>query len=143
LNEDDRPHLITIPRPPEWSVGNDDEYDSDDSYSYGSGDESEQEEYAEDDVVGEPQSSGPERGIMLSLPFLELHGIELLELVSLSLTIKCDRCKTAVDVSNIKNSLGDSSAVRSESCRKCANALDIGSKSLSASRNKYTRLTWI
>jgi hypothetical protein len=63
---------------------------------------------------------------MLSLPFLELHGIELLELVSLSLTIKCDRCKTTLDVLNIKNSSGNLSGVRSESCRKCANALDIG-----------------
>jgi hypothetical protein len=78
---------------------------------------------------------------MLSLPFLELHGIELLELVSLSLTIKCDRCKTAVDVPNIKNSSGDSSGIRSESCRKCANALDIGNNSISSSTIKRTRLS--
>jgi hypothetical protein len=123
---DDRSHIITIPRPPEWSVGVDDDYGSDDSFSYDSGDESDEEEDTEDIATADSQPSGPERGIMLSLPFLELHGIELLELVSLSLTIKCDRCKTTVDVPNIKNSPGDSSGVRSESCRKCANAMDIG-----------------
>jgi hypothetical protein len=123
---EDRSHLITIPRPPEWSVEDGDHYDSEDSYSYDSGDESDEEEYAKEDAMADLQPSGPERGIMLSLPFLELHGIELLELVSLSLTIKCDRCKTTTDVQNIKNSSGDSSAIRSESCRKCANAMDIG-----------------
>ncbi|KAF2434269.1 hypothetical protein EJ08DRAFT_627787 [Tothia fuscella] len=126
--EDDRNHIITIPRPPEWSVGiEDDETDSDNSYSYDSGDESDDEAFPEDNALPQAKPSGPERGIMLSLPFLELHGIELLELVSLSITIKCDRCKTTMDTSNIKNyEQIDHSGIRSESCRKCASALDIG-----------------
>jgi hypothetical protein len=137
---DDRSHIITIPRPPEWSVGEGDDDGSDDSYSYDSGDESDEDEDDEDDAVANSQPSGPERGIMLSLPFLELHGIELLELVSLSLTIKCDRCKTTVDLPNIKNNPGDSSGVRSESCRKCANAMDIGDIPR-FQRNRRPRLT--
>ncbi|KAL8740519.1 MAG: hypothetical protein Q9190_006795 [Brigantiaea leucoxantha] len=105
---DDRGHLKLIPRPPEWTMVNHDTGDgsySDYSDSYDSGDESSSVE--EDTIAPDTQprealsSQSAERGIALSFPLLELCDIELLELVSLSLSVKCTRCKSLTDVSNI------------------------------------------
>jgi len=126
---EDRRHIVTIARPPEWNVTEDDsEEDSDSSFGYDSDEESEEDHDRSDrEVNEEAPASTPERGILISFPFLELHGIELLELVTVNLTIKCDRCKDTMDVSNIKNNVrGDYSGVRSESCKKCANPFGIG-----------------
>ncbi len=126
---DDRSHIQVIPRPPEWILdkNEDDESESDDYDSYDSSDES------LDDAAGgaTPQqadsSTSPEHGILLSFPFLELYGIELLELVSLCITIKCDRCKTTMDVNNLRNNINrEAAGLRLESCKKCASAMSIG-----------------
>ena len=123
--EDDRSHIQVIPRPPEWTAqnGEEDPTESEYSDSYDSGDEDEEDGGAALDIA--PQSStsttAPERGISLSFPFLELYGIELLELVSLYITIKCERCKDTMDISNLRNN-----ASRSESCKKCAMPLTVG-----------------
>lgn len=129
----EKSHIVTIPRPPEWAIIEEDEAeDSYDSYSYDTGDETEDEDAPDNAPKGEggtsqASSSTPERGIMMSFPFLELYSVELLELVSLSITIKCDRCKETMDVSNLKNNeKGDYTGVRSVSCKKCANTLGIG-----------------
>lgn len=124
----DRSHIKLIPRPPEWafnSVANEDG-DTDYSDSYDSGDEFTDEAGAETtDIMPESSSTAPERGILLSFPFLELYGVELLELVSLCITIKCERCKDVMDVSNLRTS-----AARSEGCKKCTSTLSIGQTSL-------------
>lgn len=126
----DRSHIQVIPRPPEWNVRNseDDGPQSDDDYdSYDSGDESLDDDAEGHELGTEGPVEGPERGILLSFPFLELYGIELLELVSLCITVKCDRCKDRMDVNNLRsNAHGEASGVRSESCKKCANAMSIG-----------------
>lgn len=127
-DDDDRSHIKIIPRPPEWATrGEDSEDDGDDS------DLSDLEEVSTDEIEDvsdpnpEPISKGPERGISLSFPFLELYSVEILELVSLCITIKCERCKDTMDVSNLQNNAkADAADVRSESCKKCANALSIG-----------------
>ncbi|KAL1624318.1 hypothetical protein SLS56_007857 [Neofusicoccum ribis] len=129
---DDRSHIITIPRPPEWMAGRGSDNDDNDESSYDSSpDESDSDGEAEgggSDRPGEgSQTPAPERGITLSLPHLELYGIELLELVNLCLTIKCTRCKDTMDVKNLKNNANaDYTGVRNESCKKCANPLGIG-----------------
>ena len=127
---DGRGHVQFIPRPPEWSApAHGDEDDSGDSDSYESGDELDDEDSGVEIEAAEESATGPERGVLLSFPYLELHAIELLELVSLSLTIKCDRCKDQMDVKNLRNAnpiAGDGTGVRSESCKKCAYALKIG-----------------
>ncbi|KAK5168598.1 hypothetical protein LTR16_011898, partial [Cryomyces antarcticus] len=77
----DRSHIHVIPRPPEWTVGGEEEDGSssdDGSLTYDSGDDTEEEESEGGPVAS--QTTPAERGIMLSFPFLELHGIELLEL---------------------------------------------------------------
>lgn len=124
----DRPHVQHIPRPPEWDFvaadGEDSESDSD--YSYDSGDDTEEADGKTDEE--QPVPSAPaERGILLSFPQLELHGIELLELVSLNLTIKCERCKDTLDVERLRNNAkGEGSNMREASCKKCANGLAVG-----------------
>ncbi|KAL9066170.1 MAG: hypothetical protein Q9157_007237, partial [Trypethelium eluteriae] len=111
--DDDRNHIKIIPRPPEWTTAGEDSDSSSGSYTS----DSEYESVGEEEASGEDRttSSAPttiERGIMVSFPFLELHGIELLELVSLSITIKCERCKDIKDINNMKNNVnGDASGM--------------------------------
>ncbi|KAL8949041.1 MAG: hypothetical protein Q9222_004825, partial [Ikaeria aurantiellina] len=119
-NEDDRSHIRIIPRPPEWTTAGEEETDSDDdsSDSYDSEDEFEddhQDAHTLESVPEAQSTQNAERGIALSLPSLELHNIELLDLASLSISIKCTRCKTAADISNLGSSM-----TRSSSCSKCA-----------------------
>ncbi|MCJ1450014.1 hypothetical protein MMC28_000342 [Mycoblastus sanguinarius] len=125
-DDEDRSHIRIIPRPPEWGVDREEEGSSDSDFpdSYDSGDE-----FSDEDGDGVPlpmvpetsTSTAPERGISLSFPFLELYSIELLELVSLYITIKCQRCKDTMDISNLRTN-----GQRSESCKKCAMPLSIG-----------------
>jgi hypothetical protein len=134
-NLGDRSHIKVIPRPPEWSEpqsGTDsdytDEYDSYDSQAEFS--------QASDEggapIPEETTISNPARGVSLSFPALEIYGIELLELTSITLTLKCDRCKEMMDVKNIKaaNVSSNNAPIRTEACKKCANTLSIGTRVL-------------
>lgn len=127
LAEDDRNHIKFIPRPPEWASGNcgEESSDDEDSDSYDSGDEFTDEEANGVPLPTVPETStvttAPERGIALSFPSLELYGIELLELVSLCITIKCERCKDTMDINNLHDK-----AQKAESCKKCAMPLSVG-----------------
>jgi hypothetical protein len=121
-------HIITIPRPPEWSIPGEggDETSSEDSEET----TEESDDQVEDERVEEnaalPPTSEAERGILISFPHLEMHGIELLQLVSASFTVKCDRCKETLDINKVRNRVGDETAIRHESCRKCTTRLSIG-----------------
>jgi hypothetical protein len=131
---EDRPHVQIIPRPPEWDNPRDEEVVHSDS-SGADNSEDESPEYDTDDDGGtaipfEAQldaDTGPDLGILLSFPSLELYGAELLQLYSISLTVKCDRCKDMKDVKNVRpHAPGDNALVKHESCNKCANQLGIG-----------------
>jgi len=135
--DDDKSHIVHIPRPPEWSTrmtegdtaAESAAEDSDSESSYYSDSE---EDKTDEDVsrphVDETSSTPREKGISVSFPSLELYGIELLELVSVSLTVKCERCKDTLDITNVReNTRGDYAGVRNESCKKCAFAFGIGS----------------
>lgn len=118
-SEDDRSHIQIIPRPPEWTVlDTSDVSDSDNDYSYDSGGDSEDSgaelEPPNPETVAAPEKN-PERGTALSFPFIEHHGIELLELTNLNLTVKCERCKDTMDCTGLK-----SHTTHTSSCRKCA-----------------------
>ncbi|KAI9666036.1 MAG: hypothetical protein M1821_003971 [Bathelium mastoideum] len=127
-NQDDRSHIKIIPRPPEWTTAGEDSDSSSSIFTSDSDYESDGEEDGsgdEDTTADAPKTT--ERGIMMSFPFLELHGVELLELVLLSITVKCERCKSSMDIKNLKNNAnGDPSGMRSESCKKCAIPLQTG-----------------
>lgn len=125
----ERSHIQYVSRPPEWAItnrhddsGSDSEYDS-----YDSGDEfSEDEdgegiEHSQGEKTPQPPTQNPERGTAISFPFIELYGIELLEVATLNISVKCERCKEVTDVKGLKNG-----AVKSESCKKCATPLSIG-----------------
>ncbi|MCJ1463830.1 hypothetical protein MMC07_002439 [Pseudocyphellaria aurata] len=130
FEQDDRDHIKIIPRPPEWARDDEEDDHSDDSDDFDSADEF-IDEVEEDSALGkttESSSTAPERGISLSFPSLELYGIEILELVALCITIKCERCKDVMDVSSLRsnNVQAHASGARSETCKKCASPLSIG-----------------
>lgn len=126
-DEDDRSHIKVIPRPPEWAAGGEQggsDSDSED-YSYDSGDETEDSVHTDNGT--QPASAPAERGILLSFPHLELHGIELMEVTTLNITVKCERCKDTTDIERLRNNAqGDASGMREHSCKKCANPLAVG-----------------
>ncbi|KAL8646503.1 MAG: hypothetical protein Q9226_006824 [Calogaya cf. arnoldii] len=128
--EDDRSHIKIIPRPPEWAMGSEEDTDSDNDFSdpYDSGDESDddgsqegQEDHkAPGSTIDDHSTDVVERGISLNFPSLELHNIELLEVTSLSISIKCTRCKTSSDIANLRPS-----SPRESSCPKCAQSRSV------------------
>lgn len=130
VENEEKTHIQHIPRPPEWGVRVDAEEDSSDdgSFAYDSGDDTEDEEEETDrNAVSTLASTPAEKGIMLSFPHLELHSIELLELVSLNVTVKCNRCKEIQDVERLRNNINaDVAGMRDVTCKKCANSLAIG-----------------
>jgi len=126
-DEDDRSHIKVIPRPPEWALGGDEDGNDSDSedYSYDSGDETEDSVHTDHET--QPASAPAERGILLSFPHLELHGVELMEVTTLNITVKCERCKDTTDMERLRNNTqGNASGMREHSCKKCANALAVG-----------------
>lgn len=126
--EPDKSHIHIIARPPEWSnAPEDDDWSSDETFSDDSDDASEDETAEDNGQMSAPISGVAERGIMMSFPNMDLFGCELLELVSLNFTVKCERCKDLLDVQRLRNNTkGDVSGMRDESCKKCANALAVG-----------------
>lgn len=112
----DKSHIQVIPRPPEWSVEHDDE-EEDDSEDYtDSGDgEDGGATLEEEPVQTSVPTETPERGTMMSFPAVELHSIEVLKVSILSITVKCDRCKTVNDMTGLKPD-----AEKAVSCKKCA-----------------------
>ncbi|KAJ5105662.1 hypothetical protein NUU61_003009, partial [Penicillium alfredii] len=128
-DNEDRPHLHVIPRPPEWSVPDPNSNGESTGESSYEDDYSDEEEDAEDGGAPVPAivDSAPGRGVALSFPFLELYGIELLELMNLFVTVKCVRCKESLDVKNVPQAKDQNDvAPKMETCKKCANPMSIG-----------------
>ncbi|KAF7587996.1 hypothetical protein BBP40_006448 [Aspergillus hancockii] len=123
---EDKPHVHVVPRPPEWTVG------ERSSESEGSDITDSEADFTDEDDGGAPVPSVPEptveRGVALSFPFLEIYGIELLELSNLCITIKCDRCKEQMDVKNVPQVKDRAAALspKVELCKKCANTMSFG-----------------
>ncbi|KAL3464939.1 CHY zinc finger domain protein [Aspergillus heterothallicus] len=129
--DDDKPHLHIIQRPPEWTIRDDE------SGSKGTDISTTEDEFSDDEEDGGaavPFMAEPttEHGVALSFPFLELYGIELLELVGLYITVKCDRCKEPLDVRNIPQTKDSSGALspKIETCKKCSNSMSLGFRRL-------------
>lgn len=130
-DNDDRPHLVVIPRPPEWSVP-DPHSGAEDTSDESTYDEDEYSDTEEDEEGGAPvpasvDNNAPGRGVALSFPFLELYGIELLELTCLNITVKCERCKAPTDIKNVPQVTDEKGMMpKMESCKKCANNMSVG-----------------
>lgn len=118
----EKSHIQYIARPPEWTIINNDDAgysDSDSMYSYDSSDESKSEEGGvEVPHEAENPTPNPERGTAISFPYIELHGIELLEITTLNITVKCSRCRDITEIKGLETGVS-----KTESCRKCATAL--------------------
>ncbi|KAJ5129550.1 Zinc finger CCCH-type [Penicillium bovifimosum] len=128
--ENDRPHLVVIPRPPEWSVpdpeGGAGETSDESSYDEDDGTETEEDEEGGAPVATSVDNNASGRGVALSFPFLELYGIELLEIMHLNITIKCERCKVSADIKNVPQVTEEKGMTpRMESCKKCANNMSV------------------
>ncbi|KAI2610121.1 uncharacterized protein GGS25DRAFT_246685 [Hypoxylon fragiforme] len=119
-NEDGKSHIHVIPRPPEWSFDDESEEseDSEDDF-WDSEDDS--------DDGGVPVNGGggisgaaqqAERGTAMSFPSIELHGIELLQVSILNISVKCERCRTINEMTGLRPEIEKAS-----SCKKCATAL--------------------
>jgi hypothetical protein len=124
----DRSHIITIPRPPEWDAHTNVEADSSDESSEEESVLESDEENTGDGLIASAfnrETATPERGLQVSFPHLELHGIELLEIGILNVIVKCERCKDSKDITNLQDtSVG--TQVRAESCKKCAAPFALG-----------------
>ena len=134
--DSDKPHVKIISRPPEWDIPNSDESESESDGDY-SGDllsdvgSSDDEEGKDNAGSHQAQASAvardiSERGISVSFPNMEFFGIELLELYSLSITAKCQRCKELTDVKELKNNTLGDAAMRNVTCKKCSSSMRLG-----------------
>ncbi|KAH6900772.1 hypothetical protein B0T10DRAFT_36922 [Thelonectria olida] len=118
----DKSHIQVIPRPPEWSL------------VYGHDDSTEEDTDPEDENGGgvslgvrEPErettplaTETVEKGTMISFPSIELHGIEIIQVSILSISVKCERCKTVNDVGGLKPDVE-----KTLSCKKCATPMAV------------------
>lgn len=112
-------------RPPEWDFCGDEE-DSEESSGSGSEDAEASGGVGLEDNAGDEQhqpdeeqasmpGDTPEKGTMLSFPSIELHQIEILQVALLSISVKCDRCRTINEFAALK-----SVVEKASSCKKCA-----------------------
>ncbi|KAL3953339.1 hypothetical protein ACCO45_013282 [Purpureocillium lilacinum] len=97
--ETEHSHIKVIQRPPEWDRDTDSDEDTEESSDDG-GAVLQSDQPAE--TPTEAPTDTPERGTMISFPYIELHGIEVLQISILSLTVKCDRCRTPNDMTGLK-----------------------------------------
>ncbi|EAA31008.1 hypothetical protein GE21DRAFT_8682 [Neurospora crassa] len=120
----ERGHVHVIPRPLEWTLVNADgssesesETDSDDDYELVDGESGNASGVTPGTAL---PTATAERGTAISFPSIELHGIELLQVTLLSLSVKCNRCKTLNDVTSLK-----SNVEKLASCKKCATSFTV------------------
>lgn len=113
---EDRGHVKVIARPPEWAAYSSDGNSSSEEYDLDS-DEGPETGGAALDVAPPGLSSGltAERGIAINFPGIELHSIELLQVTILSISVKCERCRTINDMTSLQGE-----KEKTISCRKCA-----------------------
>ncbi|PHH81536.1 hypothetical protein CDD82_553 [Ophiocordyceps australis] len=112
-------HVQVVARPPDWRVDQD-------------GSESDETSGSEDGATGLPaevpdavpdalQGSAADelpRGTMVSMPGIELRGIEALQITRLSLSVRCERCKSTNDLAGLSPGAPDTTT-----CTKCATQL--------------------
>ncbi|KAK6512234.1 hypothetical protein TWF481_001125 [Arthrobotrys musiformis] len=126
----EKPRIIIVEktRPPEWEL-EDSESDSEELSS--SDDEKEEQGESSQSLQQGSEASAPvfvssiERGTSISFPDIKLKNIELLELKTINLTMKCTRCKTVADINNIKAKENKHSRPKLLGCEKCSSVIGI------------------
>ncbi|KAK5987912.1 hypothetical protein PT974_12048 [Cladobotryum mycophilum] len=108
-------YVQIIQRPPEWVlVGEEEEEEDSDDFSDLEDEDGGVVLDKEAEATPAPQPE-VEHGTMISFPSVELHSIELLQVSILSISVKCERCKTLNDITGLKPGVE-----KSASCKKCA-----------------------
>ncbi|KAL9000669.1 MAG: hypothetical protein Q9169_000705 [Polycauliona sp. 2 TL-2023] len=144
--EDDRSHIKIIPRPPEWTMGSDQDIDSDDDWSdpYDSGDESgdagpqdgEEDHHAPELTPGDHpaarsslrltgqldalSSQGGDRLWHINsvrAGYLDLTGCTITDMLPSTFTPTCATCSTAVPAPGVVSVRGDANSIAI--CREC------------------------
>lgn len=117
-------HIEIIPRPPEWNIADNSNGSDSSEYTYDSGDESSDaggiELSPSDTTKDRGPFQNPERGTAVSFPFIELYGIEILEVTTLNISVKCERCRETTEITSLKPN-----TPKTESCPKCATQLTV------------------
>ena len=115
-------HVQVIPRPPEWDfVGSDEEWEDSDSGEDSGGVVLSYDEDSSSDEKGQQQPSSsaaadtPERGTMITLPSVELLNVELIQISRLSISVRCERCRTPNEITSLLPNVP-----KTTSCKKCA-----------------------
>ncbi|KAH8666647.1 hypothetical protein BX600DRAFT_412568 [Xylariales sp. PMI_506] len=114
---DDRSHIQVIPRPPEWVIvsGADDSEESSDDWDSEEDSDNGGASISLDDFNNNPAPQPVESGTSISFPSVELHGIELLQIAILSISVKCERCRTINEIPGLQPN-----TEKASSCKKCA-----------------------
>ncbi|ETS78049.1 hypothetical protein PFICI_10111 [Pestalotiopsis fici W106-1] len=122
VDKDGKTHIQVIPRPPEWTLIDEHGNSEDSSDDWDSEDDSDG-----GGVLVERMNTSVyeaahqvESGTSISFPLVELHGIELLQVIILGLNVKCERCRTINEVTGLKPNMEKAS-----SCKKCATAFTV------------------
>lgn len=149
---EERPHVVVIPRPPEWEGkdgDDDDAREEEDSSSESEDDDDNDDTEVDVDVPASTSisistsspsannnASTPESGVALYFPHVELHGIELLEIGTLNLVVKCERCRDTKEVVGLRSCATTGAtdvtekdrkgAARGEACGKCGRGFAVG-----------------
>lgn len=115
-------NIQVIPRPPEWDYQGEGKGSDEESYESTS---------SEDEDGGVAVTTQPgaspiptqtiERGTSISFPSVELLGIELFQVSSLALSVKCQRCKTINEIGGLK----PNTPKTTDSCRKCGTSFSL------------------
>ena len=61
-------------------------------------------------VPEDPSTSNPERGMLVSFPFLKFADVELSTSNLVSIIVGCDQCKSMADMSNTQPPRGETAA---------------------------------
>ena len=125
-------HIKVIPGPPEWTFpdaddGDGDEDSDDHSDLEGSPDE---EEVTKDHITATTDNvphAAQEHGTSMSCPGIQMSGVELLEVLTLNVNIKCTKCKQERETLNLRGTppgtVGMPQAFR---CERCSQIMGIG-----------------
>ncbi|KAI5787759.1 hypothetical protein FPQ18DRAFT_262903 [Pyronema domesticum] len=127
--EYDKSHIKVIPRPPEWSFPDQDSDGSDDEEYSDFEDEKEAEDAAGEKEAAEADGAShaiQEKGTSLSCPGIQMSGIELVEILSINVNIKCTRCKKEKEILGIKGSPpGMEAQPQAFRCEQCSEVIAI------------------
>jgi uncharacterized CHY-type Zn-finger protein len=120
----DKSHVQVIARPPEWvwvsseSESGSDDYDDSDADSDSDDPAAAESKHTTTTAHRHPPALPAEHATSISFPSISLLGIDLVELTTLAIRVRCDRCRTTADFCDLADL-----RQRTDSCRKCTRVM--------------------